>query len=66
MSVQPTILKLPEVMSTVLLCKGSIYRGIKNGTFPAPIKLTRRAVAWRRVDIEHWLSDPTGYRAETA
>jgi prophage regulatory protein len=65
-TMQAPIIRLPELMSTVCLCKGSIYRGIKSGSFPAPIKLTRRAVGWRRIDIERWIADPSNYRAEAA
>ncbi|WP_176956786.1 helix-turn-helix transcriptional regulator [Paraburkholderia caribensis] len=66
MTTQSPIIRLPELISTVCLCKGSIYRGIKHGSFPAPIKLTRRAVGWRRSDVDRWLANPTGFRAESA
>jgi prophage regulatory protein len=40
--------------------KSSIYADIKRGTFPSPVKIGQRAVAWRESDIDAWLkSRPT-------
>jgi prophage regulatory protein len=64
MNLESPIVRLPELMKIVCLCKGSIYRGIKTGQFPAPVKLTQRAVGWRRTDIERWIADPAAYRAQ--
>ncbi|CAN7312037.1 AlpA family phage regulatory protein [Caballeronia sp. LjRoot29] len=49
------IVRLPELMKLVCLCKGSIYRGVKSGSFPAPVKLSQRAVGWRRGDVIDWI-----------
>lgn len=51
------LLRLPEVEGRVGLRKSSIYEGVKNGTFPAPIKLSRRAVCWSSVAIEAWITE---------
>ncbi|SAL01964.1 phage transcriptional regulator AlpA [Caballeronia ptereochthonis] len=56
MTVDTPIIRLPELLKIVCLCKGSVYRGIKTGEFPAPIKLTQRAVGWRREDIVEWIA----------
>jgi prophage regulatory protein len=50
------LLKLPEVETTVSLRRSSIYAGVKAKTFPAPIKLSRRAVAWRDSEIQAWIA----------
>jgi prophage regulatory protein len=60
------ILRLPELLEAVRLCKGSVYRGMAEGTFPKNVKLTRRAVGWKRSDVERWVADPANYRAEVA
>lgn len=31
------------------------WRGAKNGTFPAPVKLSEARIAWRRDEAERWL-----------
>lgn len=51
------LLRLPEVESLVGLRKSSIYEGVKSGTFPAPIKLSRRAVCWPAASIDAWITD---------
>jgi prophage regulatory protein len=51
------LLRLPEVESMVGLRKSSIYEGIKAGTFPAPVKLSRRAVCWPASAIDAWIAD---------
>jgi prophage regulatory protein len=44
-------------MAIVGLQKSSIYEGVKNGTFPAPIKLSRRAVCWPESHIAAWVDE---------
>lgn len=48
------LLRLPEVESVTGLKKSSLYAGMKAGTFPACIRLSVRAVAWRESDIANW------------
>ena len=50
------ILRLPAVKALVGLGKTSLYRLISDGSFPAPIALGSRAVAWRESDIDAWLA----------
>ena len=45
-------LKLPEVRIRTGKSRSSIYQGAKEGTFPKPIKLGPRAVAWIESEIE--------------
>lgn len=52
---QPSVLRLPEVLARVPLSRASVYAFIKKGTFPAPVRLSPRAVAWREADIKAWL-----------
>ncbi|WP_157199282.1 phage/plasmid primase, P4 family [Methylomonas koyamae] len=42
------LLRLPEVLETTALPKSTLYARIKAGTFPKPVKLSARSVAWRR------------------
>lgn len=49
------ILRLPAVMQATGFSKSSVYLGIKNGTFPPPVKLGARAVGWYSETIEEWL-----------
>ena len=57
------LLRRREVAELVRLSVPTIYRMMKAGTFPRPIRLGQRAVAWRREDLEGWLRDrPEGGR----
>lgn len=50
------VLRLPEVLVRCGLQKTSVYRAIGEGTFPQPVSIGARAVAWRESDIEVWLA----------
>lgn len=50
------LLRLHSVVGRVPLSKSEMYRRIKAGTFPAPIKIGVRAVAWREADIDQYIS----------
>jgi prophage regulatory protein len=45
-------------IATVTLITGlgrsTIYRLVAQDKFPPPVKLTKKAVAWRRADLEVW------------
>lgn len=49
------LLRLPQVIEAVGLKRASIYLRIKDGTFPPPIQLTTRAVAWKQSAIQSWI-----------
>ena len=51
------LLRLPDVVERVGLQKSSIYDGVKHGTFPAPVKLSRRAVCWPASAIDAWITE---------
>lgn len=38
------------------LSRSSIYDMMARGEFPKPIRIGKRAVAWRESDIAEWLS----------
>lgn len=54
---KPILLRMPAVISRVGLSKSSIYNGIKDKTFPAPLRLSRRAVCWNSADIDAWIAE---------
>ena len=49
--------RLPFVMDATGFGKSSIYAGVKAGTFPAPVRLSARAVGWREEDIDKWIGE---------
>lgn len=38
--------RLPVILGLYSLSRASVYRGIKNSTFPKPVKLSEKCVAW--------------------
>jgi prophage regulatory protein len=46
--------RLPTVLKMTGLGRSTIYRWIAEGSFPAPVRLGRRAVAWRWSDLDRW------------
>ncbi len=51
------LLRLPGVIARVGLRRTAIYAAIQAGTFPAPIKLGARCVAWPSDQIENWIRE---------
>jgi prophage regulatory protein len=46
--------RLPSVLRLTGLGRSTIYRWIADGSFPAPVRLGPRAVAWRWSDLDRW------------
>jgi prophage regulatory protein len=38
------------------LARSTLYAAIKNGEFPKPVLIGRRAVAWRSDEVEVWMN----------
>jgi prophage regulatory protein len=47
-------IRLPEVKKMTGLGKTTLYEMIKDGAFPAPVKIGGRAVAWVESEVEQW------------
>lgn len=64
---RPTrLIRLPEVKSRVGLSRSSIYMRISDGTFPAPVRLGEKSVAWLETDIDTWIQDRLAGKAVAA
>lgn len=59
------LVRLPIVADRTGLGKSSIYAGVRNQTFPAPVRLSARAVAWRESDIDQWIAERTTARGQS-
>ena len=46
--------RLPIVLRLTGLGRSTIYRLIADGSFPLPVRLGPRAVAWRWSDLDQW------------
>ncbi len=42
--------------------RATLWRLIKAGRFPKPIKISDSVTAWRVTDLNAWLCNPSGYQ----
>lgn len=52
---QERLIRAKQVFSLVGLPKSSVYARIKEGTFPSPVNLGPRAVAWIESEVRAWI-----------
>lgn len=50
----PQLLRLPAVLQATGLARSTVYRMVAEHTFPAPVRLAKRAVGWRHDDVRQW------------
>ena len=58
------LLRLGDVLVRSGLSRSTIYRKMREGSFPEPLRVGVRAVRWREAEIEDWLASrprATGY-----
>ena len=48
------LLRLSEVQARTALGRSTIYRKMREGSFPKPLKIGARAVRWIESEIEAW------------
>lgn len=47
--------RLSDLRTIIPLSDSTIWRRVRQGTFPAPVKLSERVTAWRAESIRQWL-----------
>ena len=50
-------LRLDEVLHTTGLGKNTVYRRIREGTFPKQVRIGPNSVAWRQSEIVKWMRE---------
>lgn len=45
------LLRLPQVLAVIPVCKSTWWAGVKSGRYPQPYKLSPRVTVWRSEDI---------------
>jgi prophage regulatory protein len=43
------------IPTIIPISSATLWRKVKSGTFPAPVKLSERVTAWRVEDIRGWM-----------
>ncbi len=49
------LIRRAEMLKIIGMKHSMVYKWIKDGTFPAPIQLGERAVAWNSHEIDQWV-----------
>jgi prophage regulatory protein len=49
------MLRVPDVCKATTLSRTTIYRLVRAGKFPAPVKLTEQTIAWDQAAVDSWL-----------
>ncbi|MNJ68430.1 Prophage CP4-57 regulatory protein (AlpA) [compost metagenome] len=52
-------LRIEEVVHIIGISRNTVYRRIKEGTFPKQVRIGPNSVAWRQSDISVWMSSLT-------
>jgi len=52
--------RMKDLIAYLPLSKSSIWAGVKDGTFPKPIRLSKRTVAWTQGQLDAWLTSRGG------
>lgn len=52
---QQTLLRRPIVEQQTGLSRSSIYAMMAEGSFPKPVRIGKRAVAWRSSEVHAWI-----------
>jgi prophage regulatory protein len=59
------LLRLPEVRALTGLSTSTVYRMGNAGTFPKPIRLSKRATAWVEAEVTAWIAERIAASRET-
>jgi predicted DNA-binding transcriptional regulator AlpA len=51
------MVRVRDLLGIVPFSAATIWRRVRAGTFPAPVKISKGITAWRLADIEAWLAE---------
>ena len=51
----PQILRVPQVLEATGIGRSTLWRRVKDGSFPRPVRLGPQSVGWRRSDVADWI-----------
>jgi prophage regulatory protein len=51
------LIRREEVQRRIGLKRSALYEAVARGDFPAPVKISARAVAWIESDVSRWISE---------
>ena len=63
--IKTRLLSRREVQRTCGLAKSTLYRFMRTGNFPEPLKIGPKAVRWRSDEIQEWVESRARARGES-
>jgi prophage regulatory protein len=51
------LIRKPQLLELLGVSAATVDRMVRSGAFPAPIRIGRRAIAWRESDIAAWIEN---------
>jgi prophage regulatory protein len=57
------LIKMTEVVHSTSLARSTIYKYIAANTFPKPVPLGGRAVAWVQAEVDAWIDSKIAVRS---
>lgn len=52
---KPQMARFKETIQITKFSRSSIYSGIADGTFPIPVRIGKRAIAFKLSELEKWI-----------
>ena len=59
------ILRPKDVSAKIGLSRTTIWRAVRVGDFPSPLRLSGRAVGWLEAEVEEWIDTRARIKSET-
>lgn len=56
------ILRMRTVLERTGLSRSTLYRKMRDGTFPNQVRISEHCCGWRESAINRWIADPVSYR----
>ena len=56
------IIRMKTVLARTGLSKSTIYRKMKEGTFPPQVRISANGAGWHESEINRWVAYPAGWK----
>ena len=57
------ILREPEVLDAIGISRSQLWNLLKDGKFPARVRLAGRSMGWKQSDVQAWIESRETVRA---
>ncbi len=57
-----TLLLFEEVLPRVRLSRATLYREMRRGAFPRPMRTSRNRIAWLQSEVDNWFAERVAAR----